>query len=233
MTPHLPWRNDGVRRFAHEAGWNLIDTTRLVGGLAGLAGWRGDGAIVTLRDDPTTPAFVRRMRRAGIPVVDLSNQRPDIRVPRVCVDNVAIGRLAAAHFAEFNHRHAAWFSTHWMNVHAPSAGSCARASRRDAATTPAPSPAGLPRASAPHPSHSRSSATASRTPPAFWPNARPAASGSPRKSPSLRPATTRRCARRSPCRSRASPTRANGMDTRRPPCSRGSWTANRRLAPPC
>ena len=118
MTPHLPWRNDGVRRFAHEAGWNLIDSSRLIGGLAGLAGWRGDGAIVTLRDDPTTPAFVRRMRRAGIPVVDLSNQRPDIRVPRVCLDNIAIGRLAAAHFAEFNHRHAAWFSTHWMNVHA-------------------------------------------------------------------------------------------------------------------
>ena len=118
MTPHLPWRNDGVRRFALEAGWNLIDSSRLIGGLAGLAGWRGDGAIVTLRDDPTTPAFVRRMRRAGIPVVDLSNQRPDIRIPRVCLDNVAIGRLAAAPFAEFNHRHAAWFSTHWMNVHA-------------------------------------------------------------------------------------------------------------------
>ena len=118
MTPHLPWRNDGVRRFARKAGWNLIDSSRLIGGLGGLAGWRGDGAIVTLRDDAETPAFVRRLRRAGIPVVDLSNQRPDIRIPRVCLDNVAIGRLAAAHFASFNHRHAAWFSTHWMNVHA-------------------------------------------------------------------------------------------------------------------
>ena len=118
MTPHLPWRNDGVRRFALEAGWNLIDSSRLIGGLGGLAGWRGDGAIVTLRDDAETPAFVRRMRRSGIPVVDLSNQRPDIRIPRVCLDNVAIGRLAAEHFASFNHRYAAWFSTHWMNVHA-------------------------------------------------------------------------------------------------------------------
>ena len=118
MTPHLPWRSDGVRRFAREAGWNLVDSFRLFGGLDGLAGWHGDGAIVTLRDDPATPAFVRRMRRAGVPVVDLSNQRPDIRVPRVCLDNVDIGRLAAAHFASFNHRHAAWFSMHWMNVHA-------------------------------------------------------------------------------------------------------------------
>ena len=118
MTPYVPWRIDGVRRFAREAGWNLIDASRLVGGLGGLAGWRGDGAIVTLRDDAETTAFVRRLRRAGIPAVDLSNQRPDIRIPRVCLDNVAIGRLAARHFAEYNHRHAAWFSTHWMNVHA-------------------------------------------------------------------------------------------------------------------
>ena len=118
MTPYIPWRIDGVRRFAREAGWNLIDASRLVGGLGGLAGWRGDGAIVTLRDDAETPAFVRRLRRAGIPAVDLSNQRPDIKIPRVCLDNIAIGRLAARHFLEFNHRHAAWFSTHWMNVHA-------------------------------------------------------------------------------------------------------------------
>ncbi|MBR1608646.1 MAG: hypothetical protein IJ678_03410, partial [Kiritimatiellae bacterium] len=118
MTPHLPWRTDGVRRFAHEAGWNLIDSSRLIGGISGLAGWRGDGAIVTLREDPATLAFVRRLRRAGIPVVDLSNQRPDIRIPRVCLDNVAIGRLAAEHFAASNHRRAVWFSTHWMNVHA-------------------------------------------------------------------------------------------------------------------
>ena len=118
MTPVVPWRGDGVRRFAREAGWNLIDSSRLVGGVGGLAGWRGDGAIVTLRDEPETLAFVRRLRRAGIPVVDLSNQRPDIKVPRVCLDNIAIGRLAAAHFAAFNHRNAAWFSTHWMNVHA-------------------------------------------------------------------------------------------------------------------
>ena len=118
MTPHLPLRNDGVRRFAREAGWNLIDSSRLIGGVGGLAGWRGDGAIVTLREDPETLAFVRRLRRAGIPVVDLSNQRPDIRIPRVCLDNRAVGRLAAKHFMERNHRCVAWFSTHWMNVHA-------------------------------------------------------------------------------------------------------------------
>ena len=118
MTPYLPLRNDGVRRFAREAGWNLIDTSRLIGGVGGLSGWRGDGAIVTLREDSETLAFVRRLRRAGVPVVDLSNQRPDIRIPRVCLDNRAVGRLAAEHFIQRNHRRAAWFSTHWMNVQA-------------------------------------------------------------------------------------------------------------------
>ena len=116
ISPHSPWRGNGVRRFAREAGWNPIDLSRLVGSLGGLAGWRGDGAIVTLRDNPDTPAFVRRMRRLGVPFVDLSSQSMDIRIPRVCLDNVAIGRVAVAHFAEFNHRRAAWFSTYWMNA---------------------------------------------------------------------------------------------------------------------
>ena len=37
---------------------------------------------------------------------------------RVCLDNRAIGRMAAEHFAERNFRHAAWFSTHWIPTHA-------------------------------------------------------------------------------------------------------------------
>lgn len=115
MSPHNPSRNEGIRRFAMEAGWDLIDANRLVDGLGG---WRGDGALVTLRDDPATLSFVRILRRGGVPVVDLTVQKPGVRIPRVCLDNRAVGRLAAAHFAERNHRHAAFFSTHWMNVHA-------------------------------------------------------------------------------------------------------------------
>ena len=117
-APMVHSRGEGVRRFAREAGWSLIDISRLVGGTAGLGGWRGDGALVTLGQDREMLAFVRRLRRAGIPVVDLSNQHPDIRIPRVCLDNRAIGRLAAEHFAERNYRHVAWFSTNWTNVQA-------------------------------------------------------------------------------------------------------------------
>ena len=115
MLPSSPYRNEGVRRFAREAGWNILEANNLIGGLGG---WRGDGALVTLRGDPDILSLARRLRRRGIPVVDLTAEHPDIQIPRVCVDNRATGRLAASHFAERNHRNAAWFSTDWSPVHA-------------------------------------------------------------------------------------------------------------------
>ncbi len=118
LSPMVPERNSGIRRFALEAGWNLIPVSRVVGGVAALGGWRGDGALVTLRQDSPVADFARGLRRRGVPVVDLTEERPDVRVPRVCLDNREIGRECARHFTERNFRHAAWFSTHWMNVHA-------------------------------------------------------------------------------------------------------------------
>ena len=115
MVPYSPWRGEGVRRFAREAGWNLLEWSSLPGGSGG---WRGDGALVTLRNDPELVALVRRLRRRGIPVVDMTAEHPEIRIPRVCLDSRAIGRMAAEHFAERNFRHAAWFSTHWTHTHA-------------------------------------------------------------------------------------------------------------------
>ncbi len=114
MTPYSPWRAEGVRRFARKAGWNLLEWSSL----PGIGGWRGDGALVTIRNDPELIALVRRLRRRGVPVVDMTNEHPEIKVPRVCLDNRAIGRMAAEHFAERNFRHAAWFSTHWVPTHA-------------------------------------------------------------------------------------------------------------------
>ncbi len=115
VTPPSPQRNEGVARFARGAGWNLLVANRL---MRALGGWRGDGALVTLRDEPELLELVRRLRRRGIPVVDLTAEHPEIRLPRVCGDNRAIGRLAAEHFIASNHRHAAWFSTKWTPVHA-------------------------------------------------------------------------------------------------------------------
>ena len=115
VTPPSPERNVAVARFARSAGWNLLVANRL---MRTLGAWRGDGALVTLRDDPDILTLVRRLRRRGIPVVDLTEEHHEMPLPRVCGDNRAIGRLAAEHYKERNYSHAAWFSTKWTPVHA-------------------------------------------------------------------------------------------------------------------
>ena len=113
-TPPSPPRLEGIARFARARDWHLTLPDRL---LHRLDGWRGDGALVTLRDDPAQLALVRKLRRRGIPIVDLTVARPEIRLPRVTGDHREIGRMAARHFVDRHFRHLAWFSTGWTNVH--------------------------------------------------------------------------------------------------------------------
>ena len=61
--------------------------------------------------------FARRIRRRGIPLVDLIEDCPEFKVPRVAGDNPEIGRLAAAHFNERDFRHAAFFSVRHHHTH--------------------------------------------------------------------------------------------------------------------
>lgn len=115
VHPVYPPRLQGIARFAREHGWYLTIADRL----SRLPrGWTGDGALATLRGDDETLAFVRDLRRRRIPVVDLTLDRPDVRLPRVSGDHAAFGRAAARHFQEKGFRHAAWYSTVWTNVHA-------------------------------------------------------------------------------------------------------------------
>ncbi len=114
VTPSSPGRFRGISDFARSHGWHLTVADRLT---HALDGWTGDGALVTLRDDPETFRKVRALRRRAIPVVDLSLTRPDIRLPRVAGDNPAIGRLAAEHFKARHFRNTAWFSTGWGPQH--------------------------------------------------------------------------------------------------------------------
>lgn len=114
-VPQFPTRDDGIGLFAKEAGWNIVTGDLF---FDGLRGWRGDGALVTLRGNPTILSFLRRLRRRGVPVVDMTFEHPEIGIPRVSVDNRAIGRLAAVHFAERGYRHTAWFSTSWSPLQA-------------------------------------------------------------------------------------------------------------------
>lgn len=108
-------RVGGIARYARGHGWNLMTRDRL--GYNPLA-WEGDGVVATIRNDPATLRQIQTLARKGVAVVDLADDRPDVAVPRVASDHEAIGRLAAAHFAERNYRNVAWFSLSWGRAHA-------------------------------------------------------------------------------------------------------------------
>ena len=110
LTPSNPRRLEGIALFARTKSWHLTIADHLT---HSLDGWRGDGALVTLRDDAGMLSYVRRLRRQGVCIVDLSLSRPDVRLPRVAGDNAAIGRMAAEHFKSKRYKNAAWFSTGW------------------------------------------------------------------------------------------------------------------------
>ena len=114
IQPAYPERISGIARFARSHGWHLTIVDRLA---RFPRGWRGDGALVTLRGNAKTNRFVRGLVRDGIPVVDLTFNHPEIRLPRVSGDHEAFGRLAREHFESLNFRHFAWFSTGWSHVH--------------------------------------------------------------------------------------------------------------------
>lgn len=114
LTPSNPRRLEGIALFARNRSWHLTIADHLT---HSLDGWSGDGALVTLRDDPGMLSYVRRLRRQGVVTVDLSLTRPDVRLPRVAGDNAAIGRMAAAHFKSKRYKNAAWFSTDWGHQH--------------------------------------------------------------------------------------------------------------------
>ena len=114
IQPAYPERISGIARFARSHGWHLTIVDRLA---RFPRGWRGDGALVTLRGNAKTNRFVRELVRDGIPVVDLTFNHPEIKLPRVSGDHEAFGRLARQNFESLNFHHFAWFSTGWSHVH--------------------------------------------------------------------------------------------------------------------
>ena len=103
----------GISRFAKEHGWSIAIGERS----SPPTEWRGSGVLVMLRDDSALVRFIKSLLRRGVPVVDLSAFRPDIPLPRVVGDNLAIGRLAAEHFLAHKFTHAAFFASRRTPVH--------------------------------------------------------------------------------------------------------------------
>ncbi len=114
ITPVSHLRLEGISRFAGERGWQLTIHDRLGGQMPSID---YDGILVTLRSDERILDYIRRMRAKGVPVVDLTIEHPNIRLPRVVSDHRRIGLIAGSHFASCGFRHAAWFSTGWTHVH--------------------------------------------------------------------------------------------------------------------
>ena len=114
VTPAYQPRLAGIARYARQHSWQLTILDRIA---RQPRGWNGDGVLVTLRDNPETVAFVKSLRRRKIPVVDLTFNHPEMRLPRVSGDHAAMGRLAREHFEERNFHNFAWFSTNWLNIH--------------------------------------------------------------------------------------------------------------------
>ena len=114
VTPAYHPRLAGIARYARQHGWQLTILDRIA---RQPKGWKGDGVLVTLRDNPQIVAFVKALRRRKVPVVDLTFNHPELQLPRVSGDHFAMGQLARRHFEERNFRHFAWFSTNWLNVH--------------------------------------------------------------------------------------------------------------------
>ena len=114
VTPAYQPRLAGIARYARKHGWQLTILDRIA---RQPKGWNGDGVLVTLREDPMPIAFVKSLRKRRIPVVDLTFNHPEMRLPRVSGDHFSMGRLARQHFEDRNFHYFAWFSTSWLNIH--------------------------------------------------------------------------------------------------------------------
>lgn len=108
-----PQRFQGIARLAGECGWHIRTEERS----APPRDWRGDGVLAMLDGSPELMKFASKVRRLGIPLVDLLEEQPDFDAVRVTGDNPEIGRLAAEHFGERDFRHAAFFSVRHNHTH--------------------------------------------------------------------------------------------------------------------
>ena len=125
----------GIARYARSAGWNLMLENQLG---HGPKGWHGDGVLVTMKNTPSLVAYIRRIRRKGIPIVNLTGSFVPAGMPTVTGDNAKMGALAAEHFADRAFRHVAWFSTNWNRIQQQRAAAFAKAWKRLCPTKDAP-----------------------------------------------------------------------------------------------
>ena len=97
----------GVTGVGSQARWECIllpaDAPRPIAEIRGFV----QGIIGHLSD----AEILDQVRRAGLPAVDISPLREELDLPRVTTDDIAVGRLAAAHLLSLGLPHFAFFGT--------------------------------------------------------------------------------------------------------------------------
>lgn len=101
----------GIFEYAKEQGWHM--SPYLISDRFIPQGWPGDGAITCY--GPSLAGFIDSL---DMPIVDVSIAKIDRPVPRVVVDNKAIGQMAAEHFHARGHSHYAYYSWEAIPVNA-------------------------------------------------------------------------------------------------------------------
>ena len=107
LGDYQPAIHQGVAAHAAKHWWQLE-----VAGLHGLAvpkHWEGDGLIVAFHGRPDALLLAQNALKRKTPIVALDLSFPELPIPRVVGDHVAIGRLAAEQLLERGHRRFAWY----------------------------------------------------------------------------------------------------------------------------
>jgi LacI family transcriptional regulator len=99
---YYPEMHRGVAQFGRNHNWHL--TADLDDPVP--PEWEGDGILTNLGSRLT---YWNPIRKKCVPVVDLSESQSEIRIPRITMDNAAIGRMAAEYFLNRGYRHFAFF----------------------------------------------------------------------------------------------------------------------------
>jgi LacI family transcriptional regulator len=110
---HLQAAVRGITDYAREHGRWLFTTSpeTVTMSIQSLHGWRGDGIIAVLLNR----ADVRAVQQLGLPTVNFSGALKNPGVPRVMVNNPAVGRMAAEHLLECGFRNFAYYGLRNVN----------------------------------------------------------------------------------------------------------------------
>jgi LacI family transcriptional regulator len=98
----------GISQYVREHGpWTVYIEQRSLQDPAPpwLERWNGDGIIARA----STPQSARKLKKTGVPTVDLNDQVRGLGLPQIHSDHAAIARLAAEHLMDRGFRHFAYF----------------------------------------------------------------------------------------------------------------------------